>query len=191
MNVNVDLEGVATKKDLESITHVDTSSFALKTNLSNLKTEIDKLDIPKLSTVPTDLAKITKEVQKDFTKKTELDKLEKKVTDNQTEQDNLETKVQTTESSINNLKTKVDVKVCQKSDYDTKVGNLELKFPDVSGLLQVSSFNSKFNELENKIKSAESKPDVSNLVNKTELKNVENKIPGVTGFLKKLIMQQK
>ena len=40
-------------------THVDTSEFVLKTNLSALKTEVDKLDIPKLSTVPTDLSKLT------------------------------------------------------------------------------------------------------------------------------------
>ena len=38
VTVDLQLEGVATKKDL----HVDTSSFALKTNLSALKTEVDK-----------------------------------------------------------------------------------------------------------------------------------------------------
>ena len=68
---------------------------------------------------------------------------------------------------------------------DTKVGNLELKIPDVSGLLQTSTFNSKVSELENKIKTAESRPDISNLANKTELKNVENKIPDVNTFVKK------
>ena len=50
----------------------------------------------------------------------------------------------------------------KKIDYDTKVGNLELKIPDVSGLLQTSAFNSKVSELENKIKTVESKPDISN-----------------------------
>ena len=43
--VGLKLEGVVTKRDLEGITHVDASSFALKTNLSALKTEVDKLDI--------------------------------------------------------------------------------------------------------------------------------------------------
>ena len=66
-------------------------------------------------------------------------------------------------------------KYVKKSDYDTKVGNLELKIPDVSGLLATSTFNSKVGELENKIKTAESKPDVSGLANKTEFKNVELK----------------
>ena len=101
----------------------------------------------------------------------------------------------TTESSINNLKTKVDgidlTKYVFKNDYDTKVGNLELKIPNVSGLLPTSAFNSKVNELENKIKTAESKRAISNLVNKTELKNVENKIPDSNAFVKKLIMLQK
>ena len=55
----------------------------------------------------------------------------------------------------------------------------------MSGLLQTSSFNSKVNELENKIKTTEQKPDISNLANKTELKNVENKIPDSNAFVKK------
>ena len=57
--------------------------------------------------------------------------------------------------------------------------------PDVSGLLQTSAFNSKVGELENKIKTAESKPDISNLASKTELKNVGNKIPDSNAFVKK------
>ena len=45
INVKVDLSNYATKTDLKNVTHVDTSSFALKTNLASLKTEVDKLDI--------------------------------------------------------------------------------------------------------------------------------------------------
>ena len=95
----------------------------------------------------------------------------------------------TTESSINGLKTKVDsidlTKYVKKSDYDTKVGNLELKIPDIGGLLATSTFNSKVGELENKIKIAESRPDISNLATKLGLKNVENKIPDSNAFVKK------
>ena len=47
INVKVHLSNYATKADVKNITHVDTSSFALKTNLANLKTEVDKLDIDK------------------------------------------------------------------------------------------------------------------------------------------------
>ena len=50
INVTVDLSNYATKDDIKNITHVDTSSFASKTNLANLKTEVDKLDIDKLAT---------------------------------------------------------------------------------------------------------------------------------------------
>ena len=75
------------------MTHVDTSNFALKTNLVSLKTEVDKLDIPKLTTVPIDLADLTKEVQENFTKKTDFNSLKTKVDKNETDNDNLETKV--------------------------------------------------------------------------------------------------
>ena len=191
--VDLKLEGVATKKDLESITHLDTSNFALKSNLSALKTEVDKLDISKLGTLPTDVLQLTNKVANDLVEKTDFNSLKTKVNENETDNNNLEIKVTnnnlTTESSINTLKTTVDgidlTKYVLKSDYDTKVGNLELKIPDVCGLLQTSSFNSKVNELENKIKTAEQKLDISNLANKTVLKNIENKIPDSNAFVKK------
>ena len=47
-NVSIDLSSYATKADIKNITHVDTSNFALKTHLSNLKTKVDKVDIDKL-----------------------------------------------------------------------------------------------------------------------------------------------
>ena len=58
IKVEIDLSNYATKKDINDITHVDTSNFALKTSLSSLKTEVDKLDIDKLATVPVDLSKL-------------------------------------------------------------------------------------------------------------------------------------
>ena len=64
INVKVDLCHYATKADLKNVTHVDTSSFALRTNLANLKTEIDKLDIDKLAPVPFDLSKLSDVVKK-------------------------------------------------------------------------------------------------------------------------------
>ena len=78
VKVELDLSSYATKKDLDNITYVDTSSFALKTNLASLKTEVDKLGIPKLSTVPADLFELTKEILEEFTKNTEFTALEKK-----------------------------------------------------------------------------------------------------------------
>ena len=47
INVIVDFSNYATKADIKNILHVDTSSFELKANLANLKTEIDKSDIDK------------------------------------------------------------------------------------------------------------------------------------------------
>ena len=47
INVKVDLSNYATKTDIKNISRVDTSGFALKTNLATLKTEADKLDTDK------------------------------------------------------------------------------------------------------------------------------------------------
>ena len=75
INVKVDLSSYAAKADIKNISHVDTSSFALKTNLANLKTEVDKSDIDKLVPVPVDLSKLSGVVKNDVAKKTEYDKL--------------------------------------------------------------------------------------------------------------------
>ena len=57
VNLDLDLSNYATKTDLKDVTHVDVSSFASKTNLASLKTEVDQIDIDRLKTVPVDLAK--------------------------------------------------------------------------------------------------------------------------------------
>ena len=67
------------QKHIENISHVDTSSFALKTNLANLKTEVDKLDIDKLVPIPVDLSKLGDVVKNDVVKKTVHNKLVAKV----------------------------------------------------------------------------------------------------------------
>ena len=74
-NVKVDLSNYATKTDLKNVTHVGTSSFTLKTNLANLKTKVDKLDIDKLEPVPLDLSKLSAVVKNE----TVYDKLVAKV----------------------------------------------------------------------------------------------------------------
>ena len=79
INVKVDLSNYATKTDLKNVTHVDTSSFALKTNLASLKTEVDKLDIDKLAPVLVDLSKLGDVVKTDVVKKAAYDKLATKV----------------------------------------------------------------------------------------------------------------
>ena len=65
VKVELDLTNYATKTDLKNITHVDVSSFAIKTNLAALKTEVDKVDTDKLKTAPNDLAKLTNAIEND------------------------------------------------------------------------------------------------------------------------------
>ena len=155
INVTVDLSNYATKDDIENITHVDTSSFALKTNLANLKTEVDKLDIDKLATVPVDLRKLSNVVKNDVVKKIVYDKLVAKV-------DNIDTSG-----------------LVKKTDYNTKISEIEDKIPDTSGLVKKTDYNIKITEIEGKI------PDISGLATKTALTAVENKIPSITGLVKK------
>ena len=75
INVKVDLSNYATKTELKNVTHVDTSSFALKTNSASLKTEVDKLDIDKLAPTLVDLSKRSDVVKIDVVKKVVYDKL--------------------------------------------------------------------------------------------------------------------
>ena len=103
IKVNIDLTDYATKADIKNITHVATSNFALKTNLSSLKTEVDKLNIDKLVPIPADLSKLSNVVKNEVVKKTEYNKLVTKV---------------------NNIDTSDFV---LKTNYNTKIAELEKK----------------------------------------------------------------
>ena len=104
-------------------------SFALKTNLANLKTEVDKLDIDKLATVPVDLSKLSNVVKNDVVKKTVYDKLVAKVNNIDTSDFVLKTKYQTD-------KTELEKKIPDVTNFvkKTKLTGLEDKNPDVSSL---------------------------------------------------------
>ena len=155
IKVKVDLSNYGTKADIKNISHVDTSSFALKTNLANLKTEVDKLDIDKLVPVPVDLSKLSDVVKNDVVKKDVYDKLV-------TKENNIDT-------SGFILKTK----------YDTDKSELENKIHDTSGLVKKTDYDANITEIENKI------PNVSSLVTKTALTTTENKKPDVSNLVKK------
>ena len=155
INVTVDLSNYATKDDFKNITHVDTSSFALKTNLANLKTEVDKLDVDKLTTVPIDLSKLSNVVKNDVVKKTVYDKLVARV-------DNIDTSG-----------------LVKKTDYNTKITEIEDKIPDSCSFVKKNDYSTKITEIEGKI------PDISGLATKTASTTVENKIPSITGLVKK------
>ena len=79
INVKVDLSNFATKTDLKNISHVDVSSFVVKSNLASLKTEVDEIDADKLKTIPVDLAKLSNVGKNDVVKKIEYNKLVTKV----------------------------------------------------------------------------------------------------------------
>ena len=127
INVKVDLPNYAAKADIKNISHVDTSSFALKTNLANLKTEVGKLDIDKLVPFLVDLSKLSDVVKNDVIKKTDYNA---KITE-------IENKI----PNINNLAAKtalttVENKIPNISGLVTKneLTTVENKIPDISNL---------------------------------------------------------
>ena len=161
INVKIDLSNYATKTDLKNVTHIDTSSFALKTNLASLKTEVDKLDIDKLAPVPVDLSKLSDVVKNDVVKKTVYDKLVAKV-------NNIDTSDFVLKTKYNTDKTELENKIPDVSNLvkKTKLTELENKIPYISNLATKTLLT----DVENKI------PSVSNLVEKTEkITEVENK----------------
>ena len=79
IKVELDLSNSATKQYIKDITHVDTSSFASKTNLASLKSEVDKIDTDKLITVPDDLVKLSNVVKMILLKRLSLTNLKIKL----------------------------------------------------------------------------------------------------------------
>ena len=100
INVKVDLSNYATKTDFKNVTHVDTSRFGPKTNLANLKTEVDQLDIVKLAPVPVSLSKLSDVVKNDAVQKTDSNKLVTKVKNIDTSNFVLKTKYNTDKNRI-------------------------------------------------------------------------------------------
>ena len=154
INVKVDLSNYATKADMKNISHVDTSSFALKLNLPSLKTEVNKLDIDKLVFVPVDISKLSDVLKDDVVKKVVYDKLV--------------AKVNSIDTSGFVLRTK----------YDTDKKKLEIKIPNIKGLVKKTDYNTKITEIENKITS------ISGLATNSALTAVEDEIPTVSNLLK-------
>ena len=164
IKVKLDLVNYATKADLKNNTHVDVSSFASKTNLAALKTDVDKIDADKLKTTPADLAKLTNAIENDVVKKTDYNTevtstkaqiagLTKNTVDNLADITRL--KPIDTNSFVNRTKFSADTNA-----LDDKIDGVE-KNPNISGLatktslndyLKTSTFNSKVTEVESKIK---------------------------------------
>ena len=145
--------------------------------MSNGK-DIDKLDIDKLTSVPIDLVKLSNVVKNDVVKMTEYDQLVNKVNGIDTTNFVSRTKYEKDGSGFEDKINKIDKKIPDVSDLATTLS--------IMSLLPISTFNSKITETENEITSADKKiPSINNLATKTELTNVENKIPNADGFVKK------
>ena len=153
-NAKVYLSNYATKTDIKNISHVDTSSFALKTNLATLKTEVEKLDIDKLVPVATDFSKLSNVVKIDVVKKD--DKLVTKVNNINTSDFVLKTKYDTDKSKSEN-KIPDTRGLVKKRDYNTKITEIEGKTPNVSDLATKAALTTVGNKI----------PDFSDLVKKT------------------------
>ena len=127
INVKVDLSNYATKSDLKNMTHVDVSSFPLKTNLASLKAEVDKLDLGKLTTIPNDLAKLSNVVKYDVVKKAEY-----KIN---TAKFGSRTKY---EKDGSDFEDKISNEICfsQKTYFNAKITEVENKVPNVSSLVK-------------------------------------------------------
>ena len=100
IKVKIDLSNYATKTDIENISHVNTSSFALKTNLADRKTEVDELDIAKLVTIPNDLSKLSDVLKNDVVKEIVYNKSVAKVDNFDTSDFVLKTKYNTEKNRI-------------------------------------------------------------------------------------------
>ena len=163
INVKVDLSNYATKTDLKNVTHVDTSSFALKTNLASLETEVDELDIDKLLPVPIDLSKLSDVVKNDVVKKVVYDKLVSKVnidtsdfvlkTKYQTDKAELEKKISDVTNLVKKRKlTELENKIPDVSNSATTnaLTAVETKIPSVSNLVKKTDYDTKITEIEKK-----------------------------------------
>ena len=153
INVKVDLYNYATKTDIKNISHINTSSFVLKTNLASLKTEVDKIDIDKLSPVPVYLSKLSDVVKNNVVKKAVYDRLVAKL------------------NSIDTSRFVLKIK------YDTDKLEIENKILNTSDLVKNADYNTKITEIRGKIL------NVSSLATKRALTTVENKIPDVSSLV--------
>ena len=162
IKVELDLTNYATKTDLINITHTDVSSFASKTNLSALKTEVDKIDVDKLKTVPDDLAKLSNVVKNEVVKKTDFSADDyvtrtKFSTDTNTLDDKID-KVDKKIPDVCGLATKSSVTILIRN-LDDRIDKLKIndyaKKNSLTNYMLTSNFNTKSTDLENEIKDAD------------------------------------
>ena len=162
IKVELDLANYSTKDDVKNITHVDVSSYASKTNLAALKTEVHKIHVDKLKAVPDDLAKLTNVVKNETVKKIDFSfddyvKKTKFSADTNASNDKID-KVDKKIPDISNLATKSSVTILVR-DLNDRIDKIKIKGyakkTSLRGYMLTSTFNTKSTELENKIKDAD------------------------------------
>ena len=130
MKVELDLSNYATKADLKNATGVDTLDSAKETDLANLKSDVDKLDIDKLKTLSTNLSNLKSKVDK-----LDVDKLVPVPVD------------------LSKLSDVVKNDVVKKDVYNAKIKNIEDKIPDITNLATNTTLHAKLDKFKNKIPS--------------------------------------
>ena len=134
IKVELDLTNYATKTNLKNITHVNVSSFASKTNLAALKTEVDKIDLDKLKTTPIDLAKLRNGVKNDVVKKTDYNAKVTSIAD--------------------------QIAEITKNTTDNLADITKLKAVDTSNFVTRPKFSADANALDDKIDGVEKNPQI-------------------------------
>ena len=146
----------ATKTDLKNATGVDRSSFAKESDLANLKSDVDKLDIYKLRNVPTNLSNLKSKVNKlDFNKLGPIP------------------------VELTKLSDVVKKYVVKKAVYNAKITNIEEKIPDITNVPTNASVNAKIIDVIGEI------PSITNLATTSALNTVKNEISNVSNLVKK------
>ena len=130
IKVELDLANYSTKDDVKNITHVDVSSYASKTNLAALKTEVHKIHVDKLKAVPDDLAKLTNVVKNETVKKIDFSfddyvKKTKFSADTNASDDKID-KVDKKIPDISNLATKSSVTILVR-DLNDRIDKIKIK----------------------------------------------------------------
>ena len=156
VKVELDMSNCATKADLKNAAGVDTSQFAKKIDLANLKSNVDKLEIDKLKNIPNNLTNLKSHVNKLYGNK-----------------------LVPVSVYLSKLSDVVNNGVLKKDLYNAKNKNIEDKIPDITNLATNISLNAKINKVNVEI------PNITNLATTTALTTVKNKIPNVSNLVKK------